>query len=75
MKMDAISDPAGVLIGIGCLLAFAASFYWFRVARGGAASSELVKGRATRSLAPAAAFTGLAMCIAATGYLLGRVVG
>lgn len=67
-----ITDPASVLIGLGALVALAASIYWYRVFRALDRNPSRLPGR---TLGGAALLTAIVLALVAAGYLLGRFTG
>ncbi len=63
-----------ILLGLGALAGFVARAFWLRAAKvdgkGGALDS-----RARRTLPFAYVTTGVALCLASAGYILGRFSG
>lgn len=65
-----VSDPAGVLVALGAVVALFAALYWWKVARSIDTSGQVVSGPDKRSLGHAALLTAVALALAAIGYLV-----
>lgn len=65
-------DPAGVLIGLGALVALVAAACWYRVFR---ALNDAPDRLPSRWLGSAALLTAIVLGLVAAGYLLGRFTG
>ena len=74
-SLAALTDPAGLMLGLGSLCAIFAAGMWWRVARAAETIAAPEGWQARNWLGHAATLTAVALALAGAGYLLGRFTG